>query len=96
MIFINIDYSYLSYCQSRARIQTKDRIKEANLYFIFSDKGIERLIYRKVKNKDNFTTSYYDYEKREIGNQVGIGSTVKVNKEVHQGRLFCFEDNPKQ
>jgi hypothetical protein len=83
LIFINLDYSYLSYAQSKARIQTKDRAKEANLYFIFSDNGIERLIYDKVKNKTDFTTHFY----KKMQDEIGIGNTIKANKEVQQGGL---------
>ncbi len=34
LVFYNIDFSAVSYFQSRARIQTKDRTKDANILFI--------------------------------------------------------------
>lgn len=64
LVMYNIDYSATSYFQIRARIQTKTRTKDALLYWIFSDKGIESRIYGVVKNKKKFTTYYF---KKEYG-----------------------------
>lgn len=65
LIFYNIDFSFLSYEQGKARILSKERTLLAPLYFIFSDKGIERKIYNVVKSKENYTTVHYkkDYGK---------------------------------
>lgn len=68
LIFINIDFSSLSYLQSKARIQTKDRTKESKLYWCFSDKGIERLIYKMVVKKQDFTNKYY----KKFANEIGV------------------------
>lgn len=59
LIFYNLQHSYLSYEQARNRLISKDRTKEAKLYFIFSDCGIERLIYKAVTSKKDFTYAYY-------------------------------------
>ena len=59
LIFINIDFSALSYLQARDRMTTKDRIKENAVHWIFAEKGIEKDIYKTVKNKENFTTQHY-------------------------------------
>lgn len=59
LIMYNIDFSSVSYQQARARIQAKDRIKPCNLYWIFSDGGIEEKIYRRVINKQDYTLSYF-------------------------------------
>ena len=59
IVFYNIDFSYLSYEQSRNRLMSKDRVTPADVYFIFSDCGIEKDIYKKVRNKENYTLSYY-------------------------------------
>jgi hypothetical protein len=62
LVFYNIDFSATSYWQSRARIQTKDRIKEAQIYWIFCEGGIEDKIYKAVMDKRDFTLEYFKKE----------------------------------
>jgi hypothetical protein len=64
LVFYNIDFSATSYWQSRARIQTKDRTKEAQIYWIFSEGGIEDKIYKAVMDKRDYTLEYF---KKEYG-----------------------------
>jgi hypothetical protein len=62
IVFMNIDFSYLSYAQGRERIISKDRQKQAVLYWIFSDdqkRGIEAKIYKVVQKKKDFTSYYF-------------------------------------
>ena len=59
LIFYNIDFSAVSYWQARARIQTKNRVKEANIHWIFSKGGIEDKIYGAVMNKKDYTTYHF-------------------------------------
>ena len=59
LIFFNLEFSYLSYEQAKNRLQSKDRVKEAKLYFIVSDCGVESHILKAVRNKQDFTLSYY-------------------------------------
>lgn len=59
LVFYNIDFSAVSYWQSRARIQTKDRVKEANIHWIFSKGGIEDKIYKAVMDKTDYTTNIF-------------------------------------
>ena len=59
LIMYNIDFSATSYWQSRARIQTKDRVKEAQLYWIFARGGIEDKIYKAVMDKRDYTLSHF-------------------------------------
>lgn len=59
LIMYNIDFSATSYWQSRARIQTKDRVKEAQLYWIFARNGIEDKIYKAVMNKKSYTEAHF-------------------------------------
>jgi hypothetical protein len=59
LVFLNIDFSAVSYWQARARIQTKDRVKEANIHWIFSKGGIEDKIYEAVMNKKDYTTYHF-------------------------------------
>jgi hypothetical protein len=64
LVFYNIDFSATSYWQSRARIQTKDRVKEAQIYWIFSEGGIEDKIYKAVMDKKDYTLQYF---KKDFG-----------------------------
>lgn len=59
LIFFNIDFSYLSYEQSRNRIMSKERTNRAPLYWIFADGGIEQKIYHVVKSKSDYTLTHY-------------------------------------
>lgn len=59
LVMYNIDFSATSYWQARARIQSKERKGSAPLYWIFSEHGIERKVYKAVLSKKNFTYSYY-------------------------------------
>jgi hypothetical protein len=68
LVFYNIGFPAVSYSQARERLQAKDRKKEAVIYWIFSEGGIEEKIYEKVINKQDYTLSYFkkDYQiKRE-------------------------------
>jgi hypothetical protein len=59
IIFYNIDFSFLSYEQARNRITSKERTKEAVLYWIFTIGGIEEKIYKVVVNKKSYTNYYF-------------------------------------
>lgn len=59
LVFMNIDFSAVSYWQSRARIQTKDREKDAHIYWIFAKGGIEEKIYKAVMNKKDYTLEHF-------------------------------------
>lgn len=64
IVMYNIDFSAVSYLQAKARLQTRDRIKPAKVYWIFSEGGIEQKIYDAVLNKKDYTLSYFkrDYK----------------------------------
>lgn len=59
LVFYNIDFSATSYWQSRARIQTKNRTKDAQIYWIFAEGGIEDKIYKAVMDKKDYTLSHF-------------------------------------
>lgn len=59
LIFFNIDFSALSYLQSKARLQDMIRTKEAKVYWLFSENGIEEKIYRMVTKKKDYTLRYF-------------------------------------
>jgi hypothetical protein len=59
LVFYNIDFSHLSYWQARARMQTMDRQTACELYWIFSEDGIEDKIYERVKAKEDYVLNYF-------------------------------------
>ena len=58
LVYYNIDFSATSYWQSRDRMTTKDR-QHNNVYWIFSNGGIEDDIYKAVNNKKNYTLNHF-------------------------------------
>lgn len=58
LVYYNIDFSATSYWQSKDRMTTKDRL-ENNVYWIFSEGGIERDIYRAVTKKKDYTINHF-------------------------------------
>jgi len=64
LVFLNIDFSALSYWQARARLQDRDRTKQAIIYWVFADGGIEEKIYERVLGKRDYTISHFrkDYK----------------------------------
>lgn len=65
LVYYNIDFSALSYWQSRDRLTTMDRLTN-DIYWIFSENGIEDKIYKSVANKKNYTLKVF--EKNELSN----------------------------
>jgi hypothetical protein len=61
LVMFNIQFSAVSYFQSRDRLTTKDR-KENNVFWVFSNGGIEEKIYKSVLNKKDFTLSLFRKE----------------------------------
>jgi len=53
LVYYNIDFSAVSYWQSRDRLTTMDRL-ENNVYWLFSKGGIENYIYKAVMNKKDY------------------------------------------
>jgi len=58
LVYMNIDFSAVSYWQSRERLTTIDRL-ENNIYWFFAKGGIEDKIYKAVMDKKNYTLSYF-------------------------------------
>jgi hypothetical protein len=65
LVFYNIDFSATSYWQGRDRMTTMER-KFNKIYWIFSNKGIEKKIYKSVMDKKSYTLSHFkkDYENK--------------------------------
>jgi hypothetical protein len=58
LVYLNIDFSAVSYWQSRDRLTTMDR-KINDVYWIFAKNGIENKIYKSVSNKKDFTLNVF-------------------------------------
>jgi hypothetical protein len=80
LVMFNIQFSAVSYFQSKDRLTTKDRIVN-NVFWIFSKDGIEQNIYNAVSKKLDYTNSIFK-------NQYGIKDTTQNNKEVRSRRLL--------
>ena len=61
MVMFNIQFSAVSYFQSRDRMTTMER-KENTIFWLFSKGGIEEKIYKTVKQKKDFTNSIFKKE----------------------------------
>ena len=64
LIMLNIDFSAVSYWQARARLQSKDREEAAKVIWLFAEGGIEERVYKMVKQKKDYTLSYF---KKDFG-----------------------------
>lgn len=58
LVYFNIDFSSLSYWQSRDRMSTMDRASN-EVFWIFAKGGIEKQIYNAVVKKKNYTSSIF-------------------------------------
>jgi hypothetical protein len=58
LVYYNIDFSATSYWQSKDRMTTKDRL-ENDVYWIFSEGGIEDSIYKAVLDKKDYTINHF-------------------------------------
>lgn len=68
LLYYNIDFSAVTYWQSRARLQSLDRTKPAIVHWIFSENGIEKKIYNIINKKKDYTVSYF---KKDFMNGTG-------------------------
>jgi len=58
LVYYNIDFSATSYWQSRDRMTTKERL-ENEVFWIFTEGGIESKIYKAVSKKKNYTLNHF-------------------------------------
>jgi len=63
LIYYNIDFSAVSYWQSRDRLTTKDRLTN-DVFWIFAKGGIEKQIYKAVLNKKDYTLNTFKKDER--------------------------------
>jgi hypothetical protein len=81
LIFINLQFSAVSYFQAKDRLTTMDR-KENNVYWIFAKNGIESKIYKRVMNKLDYT---YENFKKDFNRAT---DTKKNNNTIRERRLL--------
>ena len=58
LVYYNIDFSATSYWQSRDRMTTKERLN-SDIYWLFSEGGIEDTIYKAVSKKKDYTVNHF-------------------------------------
>lgn len=80
LVFMNIDFSAVSYFQARDRLTTMQR-KENTIFWIFSKNGIEEKIYKTVQSKKDYTNDIF---KKDFG----IKNSIQNNKEIRSRRLL--------
>ncbi len=76
LVYYNIDFSAVSYWQSRDRLTTMDR-KVNDVYWIFSTDGIESKIYASVIKKKDYNNETF---KRDFGTK----NTKQNNQPTHK------------
>lgn len=59
LVFYNIDFSALSYWQAKDRMSSLTRTKDNNVYWVFSEGGIEAKIHKAVEAKRSYTADYF-------------------------------------
>jgi len=58
LVFMNIDFSAVSYFQAKDRMTTLER-KENTIFWVFAKDGIEEKIYKTVQSKKDYTNSTF-------------------------------------
>ena len=63
LVYLNIDYSAVTYLQSKDRMTTMDRLSN-QVFYVFSKGGIEENIYKALQKKKTYTVNNFkkDYE----------------------------------
>jgi Holliday junction resolvase-like predicted endonuclease len=84
LVMFNIQFSAVSYFQSKDRLTTKDRAVN-NVFWIFSKNGIEQNIYNAVSKKLDYTNSIF---KKQY--DVRIKNTNENQKEIRSRRMACY------
>lgn len=77
LVFMNIDFSAVSYFQARDRLTTMDR-KENTVFWVFSKCGIEEKIYRSVQNKKDYTNDTFKKDFRTSNPKENYNTTRKA------------------
>lgn len=76
LVYYNIDFSAISYWQSRDRLTTMDR-KSNDVYWVFSEGGIESKIYASVQKKKDYTNEIFKRDFRIKNTSQNNNTTTK-------------------
>ena len=87
LVYYNIDFSAISYWQSRDRLTTMDR-KSNDVYWIFSEGGIESKIYASVHKKKDYTNDIF---KRDYG--IRKQNSIQDNSTITKRGLALYKAN---
>lgn len=82
LVFLNIDFAAVSYWQARARLQDKNRTKEAKIYWVFAEGGLENKIYERVLDKRDYTLRYFKKDLMMMGKSETGQFYVKVDDQL--------------
>jgi hypothetical protein len=80
LVMMNIQFSAVSYFQSKDRLTTKDR-KENTIFWIFAKDGIEQKIYNAVSKKLDYTNSLFK-------KHYGATNSKQNNQTARERRIF--------
>jgi hypothetical protein len=85
LVYYNIDFSSVSYWQSRDRLTTMQR-KENEIFWLFSKGGIEYKIYKTVLQKKDYTLNLFKED-------AGIKNSNQNKKETGRKGVFSNKAN---
>jgi hypothetical protein len=88
LVFLNIDFSAVSYFQAKDRMTTMER-KENTIFWIFAKNGIESKIYKTVQGKKDYTLKTFQ-------NDFRTKDTIKNNQTTDPRRLALHKANQNQ
>jgi hypothetical protein len=66
LVFFSIDHSALSYLQGRDRASYLGRDRANRVHWIFAARSLEPVIYKTVRNKEDYTTAHYRHDRSTI------------------------------
>lgn len=87
LVFMNIDFSAVSYFQAKDRMTTLER-KENTIFWIFAKNGIEEKIYQTVQKKKDYTNNLF---KKDFN--VRATNSNENNKQTNKRGLALFKGN---
>ena len=87
LVFMNIDFSAVSYFQAKDRMTTLER-KENTIFWIFAKNGIEEKIYKTVQGKKDYTNSTF---KKDFN--VGTTDSNKNNQQANKRWVALSKSN---
>ena len=79
LVFMGIDYSALSYLQSRDRCSFLGRARANRVHYIFAERSIEPRVFDTVRAKRTYTTSHYKQNREQL--------SVEAHQGIREGRM---------